>query len=109
MPTIPALPTISVPSADKARSALTDVAYVGVGAAVMTAQQVQTARKDVQELLEDGFAKLINLRPAEVRTELRDRIETLAKAGRKALRKDDTPAPKTSAKAVSSKAQAAAA
>lgn len=100
MPTIPALPTISVPSPDKARNALTDVAYVGVGAAVMTAQQVQNARKEVQELLEDGFAKLINLRPAEVRVELRDKIETFADAGRKALRKDDKPKPaaKTSAK-----------
>lgn len=115
MPTIPALPTIPVPSADKARSAITDVAYVGVGAAVMTAQKVQTARKEVQELLEDGFAKLINLRPAEVRVELRERVETVlrdqietfADAGRKALRKDDKPAAKTSAKAVTPKAQAA--
>ena len=106
MPTIPTVPTISVPSVDKARTALTDVAYVGVGAAVMTAQQVQTARKEVQERLEDGFAKLINLRPSEVRSEIRDRIETLAHAGRKALRKDDKPAAKTSAKAVSSKAAA---
>ena len=106
MPTIPAVPTISVPSADKARTALTDVAYVGVGAAVMTAQQVQSARKEVQELLEDGFAKLINLRPAEVRSELRDKIETFADAGRKALRKEDKPAAKTSAKAVSTKAAA---
>ena len=106
MPTIPALPTIQVPSADKARSAITDVAYVGVGAAVMTAQKVQTARKEVQELLEDGFAKLINLRPSEVRSELRDQIETFADAGRKALRKDDKPAAKTSAKAVSAKAAA---
>ena len=106
MPTIPAVPTISVPSADKARTALTDVAYVGVGAAVMTAQQVQSARKEVQELLEDGFAKLINLRPSEVRTELRDKIETFADAGRKALRKEDKPAAKTSAKAVSTKAAA---
>ena len=106
MPTIPALPTIPVPSADKARSAITDVAYVGVGAAVMTAQQVQTARKEVQELLEDGFAKLINLRPSEVRSELRDRIETFADAGRKALRKENKPAAKTSAKAVSTKAAA---
>lgn len=108
MPTIPAVPTIPVPSVDKARTALTDVAYVGVGAAVMTAQQVQCARQEVQELLEDSFAKLINLRPAEVRTELRERIETFADAGRKALRKDDEkPAAKTSTKAVS-KAQAAA-
>ena len=107
MPTIPSVPTISVPSLDKARNTLTDVAYVGVGAAVLTAQQVQTARKDVQELLEDGFAKLINVRPAEVRTEIRERIETLADAGRKALRKEDKPAAKTSAKAVS-KAQVAA-
>ena len=107
MPTIPTVPMISVPSADKARSALTDVAYVGVGAAVMTAQQVQIARKEVQERLEDGFVKLINLRPSEVRVELRDRIETFADAGRKALRKEDKPAAKTSAKAVSAKAQAA--
>ena len=106
MPTIPALPTIQVPSADKARSAITDVAYVGVGAAVLTAQQVQTARKEIQEMLEDGFAKLINLRPSEVRSEIRERIESLADAGRKALRKDDKPAAKTSAKAVSSKAAA---
>lgn len=107
MPTIPAIPTITVPSADKARTAITDVAYVGVGAAVMTAQQVQTTRKEVQELLEDGFAKLINLRPSEVRSELRERIETFADAGRKALRKDVKPAAKTSAKAVTTKAQAA--
>jgi uncharacterized protein YgbK (DUF1537 family) len=106
MPTIPSVPTIPVPSLDKARNALTDVAYVGVGAAVLTAQQVQTARKDVQELLEDGFAKLINVRPAEVRTEIRERIENLAEAGRNALRKEDKPAVKTSAKAVSSKAAA---
>ncbi len=106
MPTIPALPTISVPSADKARSAITDVAYVGVGAAVMTAQKVQTARKEVQERLEDGFAKLINLRPSEVRVELRERVETFADAGRKALRKENKPAAKTSAKAVTTKAAA---
>ena len=106
MPTIPTLPTISVPSADKARSTITDVAYVGVGAAVMTAQQVSTARREVQELLEDGFAKLINLRPAEVRVEIRERIESFADAGRKALRKDDKPAAKTSAKAVTTKAAA---
>ena len=106
MPTIPTVPTISVPSADKARSAITDVAYVGVGAAVMTAQQVQAARKEVQELLEDSFAKLINLRPAEVRTELREKIETFADAGRKALRKDTKPAAKTSTKGVASKAAA---
>lgn len=103
MPTIRTVPMISVPSADKARNALTDVAYVGLGAAVMTAQQVQTARKEVQELLEDGFAKLINLNPSEVRSELRERIETFAAEGRKALRKDDKPAAKTSAKAVSTK------
>ncbi len=106
MPTIPTVPTISVPSADKARTALKDVAYVGVGAAVMTAQQVQIARKEVQERLEDGFAKLINLRPSEVRNELRDRIESFADAGRKALRKENKPAAKTSAKAVASKAAA---
>lgn len=109
MPTIPALPVISIPSADKARSALTDVAYVGVGAAVLTAQQVQVARKEIQELLEDGFAKLINLRPSEVRVELRDKIETFAEAGRERLGKDDKPAAKTSAKAVTTKSKVAAA
>ncbi|HUR48090.1 MAG TPA: hypothetical protein VMY88_00975 [Acidimicrobiales bacterium] len=107
MPTIPSVPTIQVPSLDKARTTLTDVAYVGVGAAVLTAQRVQVARKDVQELLEDGFAKLINVRPAEVRTEISERIDTLAEAGRKAFRKEDAkPAAKTSTKAVSSKAAA---
>jgi len=113
MPTIPAIPTLpaipttwQVPSVDKARDALTDAAYVGVGAAVITAQQVNTARKDVQELLEDGFAKLINLRPAEVRSELVERIETFADAGRKALRKENKPAAKTSTKAATSKVAA---
>jgi len=126
MPTIPAIPTLpaipttwQVPSVDKARDALTDAAYVGVGAAVITAQQVNTARKDVQELLEDGFAKLINLRPAEVRVELseripavlRERFDTFADAGRKALRKpasktSDKPAAKTSTKAATSKVAA---
>lgn len=102
MPTIPSIPTISVPSADKARTAITDVAYVGVGAAVLTAQQVQSARKELQERLEDGFAKLINLRPSEVRSELRDRIETFAKAGREVFGKDiraAKPVAKTSTKA----------
>ena len=108
MPTIPAMPVISVPSADKARSVLTDVAHVGVGAAVLTAQQVQVARKEIQELLEDGFAKLINLRPAEVRVELRDKIETFAEAGRDAFRKDGKPDAKTSTKAVTSKTKVAA-
>ena len=111
MPTIPAIREITVPSADKARNALTDVAYVGVGAAVLTAQQVQTARKELQERLEDGFAKLINLRPEEVRTELRgfidgelrNRIDEFAKAGRDVLNKDNKPAPKTSTKAPTTK------
>lgn len=111
IPAMPAMPVISVPSADKARTALTDAAYVGVGAAVLTAQQVQVARKEIQEMLEDGFAKLINLRPAEVRVELseripaalREKIETFADAGRERLGKDDKPAAKTSAKAVTSK------
>ena len=106
MPTIPAVPVITVPSADKARTALTDAAYVGVGAAVLTAQQVQVARKEIQERLEDGFAKLINLRPEEVRSELRERIESFAKAGRDALRKETKPAPKTSTKAAKTQAAA---
>ncbi|MBW3536578.1 MAG: hypothetical protein KY395_02240 [Actinobacteria bacterium] len=114
MPTIPAIREFTVPSADKARSKLTDVAYVGVGAAVLTAQQVQTARKELQERLEDGFAKLINLRPEEVRAEIRDfidtdlraRIDEYAKAGRERLGKDTKPAPKTSTKAPASKTAA---
>ena len=85
MPTVPAIPTLTVPSADKARSALTDAAYVGVGAAVLTAQQVQVARKEIQERIEDSFAKLVNLDPSDVRTEVRSRIENFAKAGREAL------------------------
>lgn len=98
MPTVPAIPTIQVPSADKARSALTDVAYVGVGAAVLTAQQVQEARKEIQDRLEDGFSKLINLRADEVRTEVRGRIEAFAKAGREALGKNNKPAAKAAVK-----------
>ena len=117
MPTIPAIRDITVPSADKARNTLTDVAYVGVGAAVLTAQQVQTARKELQERLEDGFAKLINLRPEEVRselrvfldTEVRTRIDEFAKAGREVLNKDNKPAPKTSTKAAKSTTSQAAA
>ena len=122
MPTLPAVPTITLPLHKQAKTALTDVAYVGVGAAVMTAQQVQSARKEVQDLLEDGFAKLINLNPSEVRSELREkvdisrdsvekaireRIESFAKAGREALGRESKPAPKTSAKpAASTKAAA---
>lgn len=100
MPTVPAIPTLTVPSADKARSAITDVAYVGLGAAVLSAQQLQVARKEIQERLEDGLSKLINLDASEVRTEMRTRIETFAKAGREALGKkaDAQPAPKTTAK-----------
>ncbi len=100
MPTVPAIPTLTVPSADKARSAITDVAYVGVGAAVLTAQQVQVARKEIQDRFEDSLSKLINLDASEVRTELRTRIESFAKAGREALGKNNTaqPAAKTSAK-----------
>lgn len=98
MPTVPAIPTLNVPSADKARTAITDVAYVGVGAAVLTAQQVQEARKEIQERLEDSFSKLINLRPEELRTEVRGRIEAFAQAGREALGKNNKPAVKTSAK-----------
>jgi hypothetical protein len=109
MPTVPALPNLpvlNVPSADKARTALTDAAYVGVGAAVLTAQQILEARKEVQERLEDGFAKLINLRSQDVRSEVRGRIENFAKAGREALGKQDMPAPKTSAAAAKTKAAA---
>lgn len=106
MPTIPAIPTISVPSGDKARNALTDAAYVGVGAAVITVQQAQDVRKEIQERLEDGFAKLLNLRPAEVRTELRDRIEIFAQAGREALGKTNTPVVKPAAKTNTSKVAA---
>ena len=90
MPTVPAIPTLTVPSADKARTALTDVAYVGVGAAVLTAQQVQVARKEIQERIEDSFAKLVNLDPSDVRTEVRSRIENFAKAGREALGKRES-------------------
>lgn len=113
---MPTIPVITVPSADKARTALTDAAYVGVGAAVLTAQQVQTARKEIQERFEDGFAKLINLRPEEVRAEIRDFIDTdlrarldeFAKAGKDRLGKTEKPAPKTSTKAVTPKAAQAA-